>query len=103
MLKVSDDPRVAPQLEIAHVPHAKAGQYPGKAGRLCETLGLAALTPPWLGLYLFTSPARLMRPVRNLRGQKVELLGSFEQVGRLHLGAGGGLTRLLTGVLERGH
>jgi hypothetical protein len=32
------------------------------------------------GLYLFSGPARLMRPVYNLRTQREELIGSFEQV-----------------------
>ena len=43
-------------------------------------MSLRTLTSATAGLYLFSSPARLMRPVRNLRGQKIELLGSFEQV-----------------------
>ncbi|KAK2584036.1 hypothetical protein KPH14_006488 [Odynerus spinipes] len=32
------------------------------------------------GLYLFTNPARMMRRVMNLAAQKVELIGTFEQV-----------------------
>lgn len=32
------------------------------------------------GLYLFTGPARMMRPVKNLSVNKVELIGTFEQV-----------------------
>lgn len=32
------------------------------------------------GLYLFTGPARMMRPVLNLYNNKVELVGTFEQV-----------------------
>lgn len=32
------------------------------------------------GLYLFTGPARMMRPVKNLTVDKVELIGTFEQV-----------------------
>lgn len=32
------------------------------------------------GLYLFTTAARMMRPVINLAAQKIELIGTFEQV-----------------------
>lgn len=32
------------------------------------------------GVYLFTTPARMMRPVRNLAYDKVEMVGTFEQV-----------------------
>lgn len=36
------------------------------------------------GLYLFTSPARFVRPVRNIlspeKSQNIELVGPFEQV-----------------------
>jgi len=32
------------------------------------------------GLYIFTSPSRMMRPVRNLALDKIELIGTFEQV-----------------------
>lgn len=32
------------------------------------------------GLFLFTGPARLMRPVRNVMLNQIELIGSFEQV-----------------------
>ncbi|KOC65372.1 DNA-directed RNA polymerase I subunit RPA2 [Habropoda laboriosa] len=32
------------------------------------------------GLYLFTSPARMMRPVMNLAAKKVEYIGTFEQI-----------------------
>ena len=31
------------------------------------------------GLYLFLTPARLMRPVMNLACNAVEMIGSFEQ------------------------
>jgi len=51
-------------LEIAHIQFSEAGPYPG--------------------LYLFTSPARFMRPVQQLdvgglTGGAVELIGSLEQ------------------------
>jgi len=32
------------------------------------------------GLFLFSNAARLMRPVINLATQKIELIGTFEQV-----------------------
>lgn len=52
-------------LEVGHVPLSMGGAYPG--------------------LYLFTSPSRFLRPVRNIcvppeAGNSVELIGPFEQV-----------------------
>lgn len=32
------------------------------------------------GLFLFTGPARMMRPLVNVRSNKIELIGTFEQV-----------------------
>ena len=32
------------------------------------------------GLFLFTEPARMIRPVTNLRVKRTEYIGSFEQV-----------------------
>ena len=32
------------------------------------------------GLYIFSTPARMMRPVFNLAANKVEMIGTFEQV-----------------------
>ncbi|BES88059.1 Hypothetical protein polymerase [Nesidiocoris tenuis] len=53
--------KVPSTLEIVLVPFAKIkGQHPG--------------------LFLFSGPARMMRPVLNLAAQKVELIGTFEQV-----------------------
>lgn len=42
------------------------------------------------GLYLFTSPSRFVRPVRNIsapaeEGNDLELIGPFEQVGSAFL------------------
>lgn len=48
-------------LEIALVMPSTRGTYPG--------------------LFLFSTPARMMRPVINLRGRLQEMIGSFEQVG----------------------
>ncbi|KAJ4447595.1 hypothetical protein ANN_09602, partial [Periplaneta americana] len=60
LLKISGK-KVPHTLEIALVPmRRKGGQFPG--------------------LFLFTTPARMMRPVINLSAQKVELIGTFEQV-----------------------
>lgn len=47
-------------LEIGFVPISKGGQYPG--------------------LYLFSSRARMMRPVKYLVNGKDDQIGSFEQV-----------------------
>lgn len=47
-------------LEIGYVPPSTGGQYPG--------------------LYLFTTRARMMRPVRYLENGKDDSIGSFEQV-----------------------
>lgn len=47
-------------LEIGLVPPSKGGQYPG--------------------LFLFGSRSRMMRPVRYLQNNKVDSIGSFEQV-----------------------
>lgn len=47
-------------LEIGYVPPSKGGQYPG--------------------LYLFSSRARMMRPVKYLENNRNDSIGSFEQV-----------------------
>uniref|UniRef100_A0A224XGY9 DNA-directed RNA polymerase subunit beta n=1 Tax=Panstrongylus lignarius TaxID=156445 RepID=A0A224XGY9_9HEMI len=47
-------------LEIAFIKHTEGGQFPG--------------------IYLFTGPARMMRPVINLAAKQVELIGTLEQV-----------------------
>ena len=62
MLKMNG--KVPATLEIAVVPPLKNGQFPG--------------------LFLFSTPARMMRAVLNLATQTQELIGTFEQV-RLHL------------------
>ena len=59
-LKVAGD-KVPQMLEIALVPLGrKCGQFPG--------------------LFLFTGPGRMMRPVINLATNKIEYIGTFEQV-----------------------
>lgn len=56
-----DGKRVPHTLEIVLVPMGrKCGQFPG--------------------LFLFSGPARMMRPVINLAARKVELIGTFEQI-----------------------
>ena len=52
--------KVPDTLEIVVVPPLKGGQFPG--------------------LFLFSTPARMMRSVFNLATQTKELIGSFEQV-----------------------
>lgn len=59
MFQIPDD------LEVGYVPLSICGAYPG--------------------LYLFTSPSRFVRPVKNLsissdENQNIELIGPFEQV-----------------------
>lgn len=44
---------------------------------LVPKTGKASLYP---GLFLFTTPCRMVRPVRNLAHGKQELIGTFEQV-----------------------
>lgn len=52
--------KVPKTLEIAFVPRTPRGQFPG--------------------IFLFTAPARMMRPVYNIAAKAVELVGTFEQV-----------------------
>ncbi|KAJ1554770.1 hypothetical protein HK096_001765, partial [Nowakowskiella sp. JEL0078] len=47
-------------LEIAFVPPSNGGQYPG--------------------LFMFSQPARMMRPVKYIATGKTDMIGSFEQV-----------------------
>lgn len=47
-------------LEIVHVPSSYGGEYPG--------------------LYIFSTPARMMRPVKCLANGKLDMIGTFEQV-----------------------
>lgn len=58
-LKIADK-RISKFTEIALVPKKKCGQYPG--------------------LFLFMGAARMMRPVINLEFNKIEMIGTFEQV-----------------------
>ncbi|XP_042593360.1 DNA-directed RNA polymerase I subunit RPA2 [Cyprinus carpio] len=59
--KVLGERKIPPWTEIVLVPQTgKASLYPG--------------------LYLFTTPCRMVRPVRNLGLGKQELIGTFEQV-----------------------
>ncbi|CAH1963354.1 unnamed protein product [Acanthoscelides obtectus] len=60
ILKISGD-KVPSTLEIVLVP---------KKNTVCQ----------YPGMFLFTGPARMMRPLLNLYAKKVELVGTFEQV-----------------------
>ncbi|XP_064598141.1 LOW QUALITY PROTEIN: DNA-directed RNA polymerase I subunit RPA2-like [Liolophura sinensis] len=61
VMKVQGQEKIPPLIEICLVPKTKvASQYPG--------------------LYIFTGLARMMRPVTNLALNKVEMIGTFEQV-----------------------
>ncbi|KAI9357949.1 hypothetical protein DFJ73DRAFT_640473 [Zopfochytrium polystomum] len=59
-LKVTKQKNVPMDLEIGFVPPSKGGEYPG--------------------LYLFSTPARFMRPVKYLATGETDMVGSFEQV-----------------------
>lgn len=52
--------RLDPTIELAHIPRMAGGVYPG--------------------LYMFTSPGRMIRPVVHLGTRNVEWLGPMEQV-----------------------
>ena len=54
------DKGVAPNLEVGYVPRSNGGQFPG--------------------LYLFSSVARMTRPVHSLAVDKIDWVGPFEQV-----------------------
>ncbi|KAJ3244159.1 hypothetical protein HDU78_011350 [Chytriomyces hyalinus] len=58
--KVSGEHGVPLDLEIGYVPPSKGGQYPG--------------------LFMFSTAARMMRPVTYLPNNKTDMVGSFEQV-----------------------
>jgi DNA-directed RNA polymerase I subunit RPA2 len=60
VLKTENRENIPLDLEIGFVPVSKGGQYPG--------------------LFLFTSRARMMRPVRYLSNGRDDSIGSFEQV-----------------------
>ena len=57
--KVEGSHSVPLQLEIGYIPTSNAGQYPG--------------------IYMFSSPARMLRPVKYLPLEKTDYVGSFEQ------------------------
>lgn len=59
-LKTASDSRVPLDLEVGYVPVTKGGQYPG--------------------LYMFSSKARMMRPVTFLENGSQDSVGTFEQV-----------------------
>jgi DNA-directed RNA polymerase beta subunit len=58
-----DESAIPATVEVVFVPYAAVG-----------AVGIGA------ALYIYPSAARLMRPVRSLVSQRVELIGSFEQV-----------------------
>ena len=57
--KVNGENSIPVELEIGHVPTSNGGLYPG--------------------LYLFTQPARMIRPVRYMASDKLDYVGPFEQ------------------------
>jgi DNA-directed RNA polymerase I subunit RPA2 len=58
--KTQGEHKIPLDLEIGFVPVSKGGQYPG--------------------LFLFSSPSRMMRPVKYLTNGRDDQIGSFEQV-----------------------
>jgi DNA-directed RNA polymerase I subunit RPA2 len=60
ILKSKPESRIPRTLELALVLPSERGQFPG--------------------LFLFTTPARMIRPVRNLRTNVTEFISTFEQV-----------------------
>ncbi|KAI9303075.1 hypothetical protein BJ944DRAFT_166080 [Cunninghamella echinulata] len=58
--RVNHEKNVPFDLEIANVPISYGGEYPG--------------------LYIFSHPARMMRPVKYLGNGKTDMIGTFEQV-----------------------
>jgi DNA-directed RNA polymerase I subunit RPA2 len=59
---------VPADLEVAHIPYERGGAYPG--------------------IFLFTSPSRMIRPVLQLPGQATELIGTLEQI-NMHIRCAG--------------
>lgn len=59
LMKIKDD-KIPKYTEIVLVPKRPKGQHPG--------------------LFLFTSLARMMRPVINLQAKEIEYIGTFEQL-----------------------
>ena len=57
--KVNGENDIPVELEVGHVPVSSGGLYPG--------------------LYLFTQPARMIRPVKYLASDKLDYVGPFEQ------------------------
>jgi len=57
--KVRDEKRIPKELEIGFVPTSNGGLYPG--------------------LYMFSGPARMIRPVKYIPADKVDFVGPFEQ------------------------
>ncbi|KAL0092040.1 hypothetical protein J3Q64DRAFT_1674279 [Phycomyces blakesleeanus] len=60
VLRVNGEKGVPLDIEIASVPVSYGGEYPG--------------------LYIFSTPARMMRPVKFLANGKTDMIGTFEQV-----------------------
>ncbi|GJM88039.1 hypothetical protein PR202_ga04057 [Eleusine coracana subsp. coracana] len=76
-------PLIPEDLEVGYVPLSLGGAYPG--------------------LYLFTNPARFVRPVRNLISlpdgkENIELIGPFEQMAKQTMGFCGQALKFRTDV-----
>ena len=51
---------VPPDLEVAHIPYERGGPYPG--------------------VFVFSAPARMIRPVLQMESGARELIGTLEQI-----------------------
>lgn len=51
---------MSPDLEVAHIPYERGGPYPG--------------------IYMYSQPARMIRPVLQMESGARELIGTLEQI-----------------------
>ena len=85
-LGAAGTPWVPPAMEVAFVPppsHSSAYDISceeGSGQSSLESKGDDSLMGTFPGLFLFSQPARFVRPVRQLWSGRVELVGSMEQV-----------------------
>jgi len=89
-LTVTLDGAVVGSVRASEAPAVVAALRAGKVAtppRVPSTLEVAYIPPPagggggaFPGLYLFTSPSRMIRPVKQVPGGAVEHISSLEQV-----------------------
>lgn len=79
----SASPDALPHLtEIAYIPQVSGHRADASSGAPMSGLDstVQERLTPLPGLFLFTGPSRMMRPVRNLTNGQVEYIGSLEQL-----------------------